>query len=283
VLLPKKNPKYTVSSSNDKTLKVWDTKSVKLLYSFDHDNEVTFCAISHNSKMAASITQNFLKVWNLEKGKPMYTLSNHSAYIGYCAFSPNDTTVLSCAYQDATLWNLNNGKEFKKLPEVQMNPVSCCDYFNNGKEIVTCAPNQMMMFQSIEDNTIRFFDVNSGKESNRITWQDYSLEKFSISTDYKNIAVADRTSRLKIIDIESKQTTKTLIDKNNDLIIHTCWSKQGTQILTLSWGKNLKIWDIKSGNVLGVINDVDCFALGEKFIVTFSGRQPILYSFVDEN
>lgn len=89
-----------VSASLDKTLKLWDVPSRKLLATLDgHSSSVTAVAFSPDGKMLASgSTDNMLKLWDVPSQKLLTTLQGHSSTVNAVAFSPDGKT-LACLGQ----------------------------------------------------------------------------------------------------------------------------------------------------------------------------------------
>jgi WD40 repeat protein len=68
-----------VTGSDDKTAKVWDFNTGKLLHTLSgHLDWIRSVVISSdNAKLATGSGDNTTKIWDLNTGKLLYTLSGH--------------------------------------------------------------------------------------------------------------------------------------------------------------------------------------------------------------
>ena len=67
--------KYLVSGSDDKTAKLWDFKTGKLIRTFSgHNGAITYVKITPDGKrLITSSRDGSVKIWNLETGKEILT------------------------------------------------------------------------------------------------------------------------------------------------------------------------------------------------------------------
>jgi WD40 repeat protein/serine/threonine protein kinase len=81
----------------DGTVRVWELKSSKTLYTFCHGDRATSLAFHPNGRQLASGScDNTAKVWDLDTGKELETLGGHIGYVMWLAYSP-DGQILATA------------------------------------------------------------------------------------------------------------------------------------------------------------------------------------------
>lgn len=103
-----------VSTSTDKTIRVWDVKSGKQLVPplVGHTDFVSSASFSSDGKLIVSSSHDkTIRVWNSITGKQIgKTLVGHSDIVRYVSFSPDDRYVVS-ASSDKTirLWDYKKG------------------------------------------------------------------------------------------------------------------------------------------------------------------------------
>jgi WD40 repeat protein len=106
------------SGSEDKTIKLWNLRTGKLLRTLSgHSEGIRSVAISPDGKLLASGGDDkTIKLWNLDTGKLLRTLTGHSDIVQEVTISP-DGKVLASGSNDKTvkLWNLDTGKEIRTL------------------------------------------------------------------------------------------------------------------------------------------------------------------------
>ena len=107
--------KYIVSAADDKTIKLWDAKSGKIIKTFNgHTDVVNSAAFSPdgNHIVSASMDET-IKLWDIEKEVAIRTFSGHSDNVTSAVFSPNGKYIVSASYDNTVkLW------EFKPLDEL---------------------------------------------------------------------------------------------------------------------------------------------------------------------
>ncbi|KAL7813976.1 WD40 repeat-like protein [Trichoderma aethiopicum] len=106
------NSKLLASSSNDKTIRVWDLTTGDTIHVFGTEQA---CSVkfSDNCKWLASTSRDQLSVWDIESGNHMYSLDLFAHY----GETPLDRLVPFSGYRlDIPIWNTTTGEPVEKLP-----------------------------------------------------------------------------------------------------------------------------------------------------------------------
>lgn len=112
------------TASNDKTIKLWDARSRRLLNNLEgHSGAVTTIAFSPDGRLLASGGANKeLKLWDVKSGALVHNLLGHQSAVNSVAFSPDGLLLASTSglYQDVSdntvrLWDVRNGREVSRL------------------------------------------------------------------------------------------------------------------------------------------------------------------------
>jgi len=102
----------------DKTLKLWDVSTDKMIHSFEgHSNWVSSVTFSPKGKYVLSGGgDKTLKLWDVSTGKMIRSFEGHSNYVNAVSFSPDGKYVLSGS-DDATLklWDVSSEEELITL------------------------------------------------------------------------------------------------------------------------------------------------------------------------
>ncbi len=175
--------KTAVSASDDNTLKVWDLETGKEIFTLTgHNDWVRAVAIAPDGKTAVSASDdNTLKAWDLETGKEIFTLTGHNNYVRAAAIAPDGKTAVS-ASDDKTLrlWDLQTNKEIQEIKKnsfkyatyifikrfnlLKRKKISTLTRHNNYVMGVAIAPDGKTAVSASNDNTLKLWDLQTGKE-----------------------------------------------------------------------------------------------------------------------
>jgi len=236
--------KHIVSGSDDLTIKLWDIQSGKELQSFEgHTDSVNCIAITPNGKIIVSSDGSFLrksvgviKLWDIQSGKELQSFEGHTAYVNCIAITPDGKNIVSGS-KDKTIkiWDISNGVCINTL-EGHDKAVRRVQIIDNGKKILSGG----------DDHTIKLWDIQSGictKTINNIA----NYGRFNITPDEKKI-VSSENSYITIWDIEIDKCIGRFIGHENN-ITSIAISSNGKKIISGSFDKTIKIWDIQNATL----------------------------------
>ena len=100
-----------LTASRDKTAKLWDASSGKLIASFNHQDEVKDAAFSPDgTRILTASVDKTAKLWDAASGKLMASFE-HQDTVNAAAFSPDGARILTAsADHSAKLWDAASGK-----------------------------------------------------------------------------------------------------------------------------------------------------------------------------
>ena len=115
---------------------------------------------------------------------------------------------------------------FKDIFTVEFSPY--------GKSVITAS----------KDNTVRFWDVATGKCKMAITGESDFHTSASFSPDGKNIAIASRDNFIHIVDSATGKEVKRL-DGKSFIVESVAYSPNGLRLASVSRDDILQVWDIE--------------------------------------
>ncbi len=148
--------KTIASATDDNTVRIWDTKSAKLIATLEgHQSMVTSCAFSPDGKtIASAAADKTVRIWDAKSAKLIATLEGHKSAVNSCAFSPDGKTIASAAWDNTVrIWDAKSAKLIATL-EGHEDRVTSCAFSPDGRTIASAA----------RDSTVRIWDVRSAKE-----------------------------------------------------------------------------------------------------------------------
>ncbi|KAJ5605698.1 hypothetical protein N7510_008479 [Penicillium lagena] len=179
------------SGGADRTVKVWDTLTGKLLFNFEgHLAGVSAIAWNPDNTLASGSDDKTIRLWDVSTGRAHpRPLVGHHNYVYQIAFSPKGNILVSGSYDEAVfIWDVRSGRVMKSLP-AHSDPVNGVDFIRDGTMVVSCAT----------DGLIRVWDTASGQCLRTLVHEDnppVTCVKFSPNGKYVLAWTLDNCVRL---------------------------------------------------------------------------------------
>jgi len=196
----------------------------------DHSHWVGALALNKDGETLASSFGNKLKIWNLEAGIDILTLTGHSLDIWSLAMSENGK-ILASGSGEIKLWNLENGKEICTLTE-HSELVSCLAITKNGETLVSGSL----------DSTIKVWNLEKKEKIRTLKGHLGAINCIAISPDGRNIASGGDDGTVRIWNMATGLLVLTLTGHSGE-VNSVAFSQDG---LTLaSSAMEIKIWNLE--------------------------------------
>ena len=190
VLTTSTDPGSIDASVTEKTARLWETDSGKLLTTFrGHAGEIWSAVFSPDGqRVLTASADTTARLWETASGKVSVTFEGHTGEVRSAVFSPDGKRVLT-ASEDATarLWEADSGK-LLAIFQGHTGKVCSAIFSPDGQRVLTAS----------EDMTARLWEANSGKLL--ATFQGHTGEVWSavFSPDGRRVLTAsgDMTARL---------------------------------------------------------------------------------------
>ena len=225
-----------LTASWDKTAKLWDAASGKLLAAFVHQGLVRHASFSlDGAQILTASTDGTAKLWDAVSGKLMVSFA-HQDGISDAAFSPDGARILTAsADSTAKLWDGVSGKLMVSF--AHQDGVSDAAFSPDGARIVTAS----------WDNTAKLWDAASGEFLASFEHQD-RVWQAAFSADGTRILTASADNTARLWDVASRELLASFAHR--DEITDAAFSPDSTRILTASADKTAKLWDAASGELV---------------------------------
>ena len=131
--------KRIVTSSWDRTAKMWDALNGTLLLTFKgHTAQMTSVAFSPDGRrIATSSGDHTAKVWDANTGKELAAFKGHTNWVSSLAFAPDGQRVVTGAWDHtAKEWDTASGRELLTLT-VDFSQVNSVAFSPDGQRIAT--------------------------------------------------------------------------------------------------------------------------------------------------
>lgn len=273
--------KTILSSSNDRTVRVWDVETGRLLHLLTgHRDRVKCVGISPDGQRMLSCSgDGQIRAWersllkHKQTGDCQYIVKATSKTITLVnAFpvSPNPQRPIfatGAAHGMISIWNLETG-QWQRSIEAHSSPVLSLAFSADGKWLASGSQNK----------TIKLWDLDNPDKEPLLypPIGDAHLSQvlsLAISTQHQILVSggADRTIKLWHLATGEKRSPKHILEGHAGQVWCVAVSPDGSQIASASADFTVKLWDIQTGELLQTFTG----HLGEVRSVVFSpdGKQ----------
>ena len=260
-----KEKKYIYSSPKEGALSVWNLNDPldKPLRSFPRAHGALIYDIAPTSggkKVVTASFDNTLKIWDINAGKELHTLTGHSHPVMGVALTL-DKVVSASMDETVKVWDLNSGGILKTLTG-HNEPVYEVAVSKDGKYAVSAGEHSLIKWDLDKGKDVFTFSRNMGRTGRIIFTPDM---KYVLTSTRRSIKVWDfQTGKLMKKMFKSKHLTK-----YNDFISAFTITSDGKYVLMGNAESGLTIWDWNSGDEVfyqdmekGYVHDIDVAADG---------------------
>ena len=210
--------KFAASASWDKTVKVWDVNTTRVIYTFQGHTDKVNAIAWHPTlpRLASGSRDGTVKVWNSSTGQVALTLYADTGPLKY-----EDQEGHKVTWSGRTDWN----------------DVLCVAWTRDGRYVAAGSRN----------GTVRVWDATTGREAYTLRGQHTEVRSIAWSPDGRSLAalsVGDKTQAGEIFiwDTRTQEHVYTLRG-HSEGINSLAWSPDGTRLASASCDKTVKIWD----------------------------------------
>jgi len=227
-----------------------EAQHLDLVVQVGHTREIGEVAFSPDGKTFASgSNDNTIKLWSVDGGREIKTLSGHADWVWAVAFSSDKKTLASGSLDKTIkLWNVETGQEIMTLTgsvvRVETPPVDG-KRDRNGVQAVAFSPDGKTLASGSRDKTVRLWDVASGKELHVLSSHTEWVSSVAFSPDGKTLASGSLDNTIKLWDVASGQELKT-ITGHDDSVLSVAFSPDGETLASGSTDQTIRVWEITS-------------------------------------
>ena len=279
------NSHMVLTTSNDKTARIWDAHSGKLsLVLTGHQGAVTHGCFSPDGQQVFTASQDrTARIYDVKTGNPSGSLAGHTDAVSYVGVSPDGkTAVTASADRTARLWTVSNGRMLQLLGG-HTAEVTSASFSIDGKTVLTAsrdqtirawaalAPHAQLVTQLLghkgpvhsasfspdgqyvvtagTDQSVRIFRAQDGKQLHLFSDNTGEPTSARYSKDGQSLVVARRAGYAQILDARTGEERSRLAGHEGP-VTYAEFSPNGRMVVTASEDKSARIWDLERGVLL---------------------------------
>ena len=230
-----------LSGGWDKTVKLWDASSGRLLRSFEGDTtSVMSVAFSPDgSRILSGSDDKIVKLWDASSGRLLRSFEGHTSRVSSVVFSPDGSHVLSGSHDKTLkLWDTASGQLLRSF-----------DGHGGDVNSVAFSPDGSRVLSGSDDKTVKLWDASSGRLVRSFEGHTNSVNSVTFSPDGSRVLSGGEDRTLKLWDAASGRLLRNF-EGHTSSVNSVVFSPDGNRVLSAGNDKNLKLWDASTGRLL---------------------------------
>ena len=236
--------KIIASASEDCTIKLWNLKTGKEIYTLTgHLSFVRTVAFSANKQFLVSGSDDgVIKIWKLRTKQEIYSILAHPGGTNSVAISPESDIIASGGDdKKIKLWDIKTGKEIGVIAG-KSGTFKSVAFSGDGKYLIS----------GIEFD-VKMWDIKTCKEIRIFAGHLGIVNSVVFSPNGRIIASSDNGNEIRLWNWFTGKLIRTLIGHSGWLhngVNSVAISPDGKLIASGGGDKNIKIWNIRNGELL---------------------------------
>ncbi len=248
-----------LSTSKDKTAKIWDLENGTVLTTIDHGGPILSAAIRNDGeRIATGGTEGSARLWNAVDGSKISDLEGHTGSVNSLSFSSDGTRLISGS-EDRTLrnWDAGNGIPGEVISEAG-SQVQAADFTPDSQFVISAGTgNQVHLFNLSQEwtflgrlgpddpNSTDLFAPSSIPD--RVLSLDFNPDGTLLAT---GSGEPSRSGTIQIWNLEERTLFRDFGEPHTDTVFSLDFSRDNKFLASSGADKFVKVWDISTGRMV---------------------------------
>ncbi|KZV93905.1 WD40 repeat-like protein [Exidia glandulosa HHB12029] len=267
-----------VSSSYEKTLRIWDIETGETVGLLEGHTRAVSCVAVHGSHIASCSWDGTFRIWDADSGKLVLgpITAHNGAWLNWIAYSRDGTRIATAGADNcAAIWDAKTGVPLRQMVG-HTDRVWCVAFSEDGTRLVSGAkdttvriwdvasgecigepltghtggvgavcfgPDDKRIFSSSYDCTIRIRDAETRELIGGPLWMDDSVECMALSPDGKRLVSGLYDGKIAMWDAETGAAIPTPFKGHEQRVRSVAFSPDGRKIASASSDMTIALWD----------------------------------------
>jgi WD40 repeat protein len=252
--------KFLVSLSRDRTCRVWDADSGRLVHLFQ-EKDVDYYAVAFSPDSTTLIAaggdpfhggNGGLRVFDLKTGLEIQRLEGHEQPAHSITITPDGRTILSVSCDQVIRWDAGTGA---KLTQWRLRSTAS----------LAVAPDRLTMAWvdgESEDKTVHISDTSTGKELTRLKSHKRAIVSVAWSPDGRYLASGNPFEPIHLWDAQTGKVVRCLEQQQAGMALK--FSADSKLLASGSMDGKVRVWQVETGKerpaLTGYRGWVNCIA-----------------------
>lgn len=242
-----------VSASADKTIKVWNLKTLKVQSTLEgHRDTVRAIALSSKDNNLISVSgDKTIKVWDLKTFKHKRTLPSSAGPVWSLAVTSDGQTIVT-GHENGSIkiWNCSTGRLLRTIRGHEGRVFS-----------VVMSPDDETFATGGIDKSINIWNLHTGKLLRTITGHQDAVRSLVFSRDGKTIASSSWDKSIKIWNMQTGELLHSLLGHTSRVVTLSLGFDDKT-LVSGSIDNDIKIWNMQTGQLVETLSGHNDWILG---------------------
>ncbi len=310
--------RYLLTASKDGTARLWsaNSKNVRLLRTFEHEDSVVEARFSLDSDRVATGTRGgWLRVWAVSDGKQIFSM-DHPAGVTSIRFAPNGQVLaVGCGDGLVRLIDLES-YQIMAAPLVHRDPVRSVQFSPAGDLLLSVTEgNEARVWDAMSgravsppfrhldhiyhaafdhsgrrvatagaDHLVKLWDL-AGVSAQKNEWvESESVTAVAHSPDGRKVAYSIKSGAIRVRNSEDGSPIANAQVDHGGEVQYLCFGPDSRRLLSAGFAGKARLWDLTTGSPLHEFDHQDTinFALfnrmGNRLITASRDRRAVLWN-----